>query len=86
VHRLVVLCFLGISCSFPCIAAAPASLSPEAINSAELSSPRAEKNRALIAKAEILLDRRRFSPGEIDGSDGENFRKALAAFQSTEQL
>lgn len=86
VHRLVLLCFVGISCSFHCLAAAPARLSPEAVNSAELSSPRAEKNRALIAKAEILLDRRHFSPGEIDGSDGENFRKALAAFQNTEDL
>ena len=85
-HRLALLSFLSISCSFPCIAAAPARLSPEAINSAELSSPRAETNRAVIAKAEILLDRRRFSPGEIDGSDGENFRHALAAFQSTEEL
>ncbi len=39
-----------------------------------------------IAKAEILLERHHFSSGEIDGRDGDNFRKALQAFQSTHGL
>jgi hypothetical protein len=29
---------------------------------------------ALITKAEVLLDRSHFSPGQIDGKNGENFR------------
>ena len=66
--------------------AALAKVSADAINSAEFSGRGAERNRALIAKAEILLDRRHFSPGVIDGSNGENFRKALAAFQRSEGL
>lgn len=39
-----------------------------------------------IARAEILLDRDHFSPGEIDGNEGDNFRKALQAFQTTHNL
>lgn len=33
-----------------------------------------------ILRAQILLDRLRFSPGSIDGHDGENFAAALDAF------
>ena len=45
-----------------------------------------EKDPALIAKAEILLDRTHFSSGEIDGLDGDNFRNTLRAFQQVNSL
>jgi lipoprotein-anchoring transpeptidase ErfK/SrfK len=41
---------------------------------------------ALIVKTEVLLDRDGFSPGEIDGKNGDNYRKALAVFQRTNNL
>ena len=62
---------------------APA-LTLESINAAAPQGTSSE--RALILKTEVLLDRDGFSPGEIDGKNGDNFRKALAAFQQTKNL
>lgn len=45
-----------------------------------------DKDPPLIAKTEALLDRAHFSPGEIDGVDGDNFRSAVHAFQEVNGL
>jgi len=61
-----------------------AALTSESINSA--APQQARINPATIVKTEVLLDRDGFSPGEIDGKNGDNFRKALAAFQEAKNI
>jgi len=39
-----------------------------------------------VLQAEVLLDRAGFSPGVVDGHDGDNFAKALRAFQQVQGL
>ncbi|MEP9379875.1 L,D-transpeptidase [Aquabacter sp. CN5-332] len=46
----------------------------------------ARKPDALIVKVQVLLSRRSISPGEIDGTDGENYRKAVAQFRRQNNL
>ena len=63
------------------------SLSLDAVNDATLTAPVGRNSRgAAVLRAQILLDRARFSPGEIDGTFGSNLQKAIAAFQRSNGL
>ncbi|MGO4524813.1 L,D-transpeptidase family protein [Microvirga sp. 2MCAF35] len=58
------------------------------MNKAEWSAE-SSKNKEIdpaLVKAQVLLDRARFSPGVIDGHSGENLRNAIKAFEATHDL
>ena len=61
-------------------------LTADAINAAEWSQPRKKGLNPTVLKAQVLLGRAGFSPGVIDVRGGENFRKAVAAFQRRHEL
>jgi lipoprotein-anchoring transpeptidase ErfK/SrfK len=67
----------------PVRAAPPEKLAPDAINQAAFP-PRSDRKKGevdpVLIKAQVLLDRARFSPGVVDGHDGENLQNALRAF------
>src|SRR5262249_7023419 len=79
---------IALAFSLPVVTEAFA-LDANAINTAEVGNKPGKKVNGpdpLLIKAQILLDRARFSPGEIDGRTGENFQKALAAFKVAQGL
>ncbi|HSC18941.1 MAG TPA: L,D-transpeptidase [Rhizomicrobium sp.] len=58
---------------------------PKAIENAQPPNGSAP-SREVLTRVEVLLDRAHFSPGEIDGMDGENVKKAVGAFKRVHNL
>lgn len=72
----------AIQPGLPNAAPLQAAQQPAAADAAAVE--RAEFERLL--RAQVLLDRLHFSPGEIDGAYGSNMRQALTTFQQTRNL
>ncbi len=66
-----------------------AALTVEQIDGARFEDHKRQARQGLdpfIVKAQVLLSRRSISPGQIDGHDGDNLRKAVAQFRRQEGL
>ena len=50
------------------------------------TSAKDKRPQPLLVKVQVLLDRAHFSPGAIDGRDGENMRNALSAYAVAQGL
>jgi lipoprotein-anchoring transpeptidase ErfK/SrfK len=79
---LVVAAALALACG----GTEAAKLDLAAVNQAQFASGDPKGFNPAVLKAQILLDRARLSPGLIDGRLGENFAKAVGAFQAANGL
>ncbi|RUV43575.1 MAG: L,D-transpeptidase [Mesorhizobium sp.] len=76
----------AVAFALACSGAQAARLDLDAVNQAQFSEGEPKDVSPMLLKAQILLDRARFSPGLIDGRLSDNFAKAVAAFQAANGL
>ncbi|BCM18674.1 L,D-transpeptidase family protein [Mesorhizobium sp. J8] len=77
---------LAVTLALACGFAQAARLEPDAVNQAQFSEGEPAGVSPMVLKAQVLLDRARFSPGLIDGRFSQSFTKAVAAFQAANGL
>jgi lipoprotein-anchoring transpeptidase ErfK/SrfK len=86
--KLIAYAALGLLSALGPAVAAPQGLDLEAVNGAEWA-PNSDKGKEIdpaLIKAQVLLDRARFSPGVIDGHNGENLQNAIKIFEKANEL
>ncbi|WP_445504134.1 L,D-transpeptidase family protein [Microvirga sp. G4-2] len=84
--KVLVRAALGLLCMTGGAAAAPQVLDMEAVNASNFSAKVEKGVSPVLVKAQVLLDRARFSPGAIDGRNGENMQNAIRAFEKARGL
>ncbi|RUW22703.1 L,D-transpeptidase [Mesorhizobium sp. M1E.F.Ca.ET.041.01.1.1] len=77
---------VAVALAFACGGTQATKLDLDAVNQAQFSEGEPKGVDPMLLKAQILLDRARFSPGLIDGRLSDNFAKAVAAFQAASGL
>jgi lipoprotein-anchoring transpeptidase ErfK/SrfK len=83
--KALTIALLGI-CTVLAAPARSATLDRDSVNNADLSTKDEKPLSPAMIKAQVLLDRARFSPGVIDGHGGENVQNAIKAFEKARGL
>ncbi len=84
---LLALLTTGVASAKTPALAPPVALSAAAVNDAALTSVvKTGDKGAAVLRAQVLLERARFSPGEIDAVAGSSMRQAIAGYQASHKL
>ncbi|WP_296495134.1 L,D-transpeptidase [Rhodoferax sp.] len=76
-----------IACAAGTPAMATQLLAPDSLSETERAQPITSKMKgSAVLRAQVLMDRARFSPGEIDSVYGQNLRNAISGFQKANGL
>ena len=84
---LFALTAVGVAAAQTPAPASPAALSAAAVNDSGLTDTvKTGDKGAAVLRAQVLLDRAHFSPGEIDAVAGSSLRQAIVGYQSSHKL